>query len=116
MKAKRLLLGVSLLSILTACSDGSEEFSNPPDQEKVDLNVNKMKGSEKDSSSTTSALFNRETIDLKTNTSETSRTLQDSLHNKEIINETTTTAGAPNNPGAGTEPETIDPTKPDRPK
>lgn len=116
MKVKRLLLGVSLLSILTACSDESEEFSNPSDQKKIDLNASKSKGSEKDSSSTTSALFNREIVDLKTNSSETSKTVQDSLHNKEIINETTTTTGAPGNPGAGTEPETIDPTKPDRPK
>jgi hypothetical protein len=116
MKVKRLLLGASLLSILAACSDGSEELSNPLDQKKVDLNSNKTKGSEKDSSSTISALSNRETVDLKTNTSETSRTVQDSLHNKEIINETTTTTGAPTNPGTGTEPETIDPTKPDRPK
>ncbi|MCJ8155686.1 hypothetical protein MKJ01_18180 [Chryseobacterium sp. SSA4.19] len=115
MKAKQLLLGISLLSILTACSDGFDEYPNSADQNS-DIDKKSSKIVKEDSSSVTTNLFNRETGNLKTNTSQTSRTEQDSLYNKEIINETTTTAGTPISPGSGTEPETIDPTKPDRPK
>ncbi|WP_155845878.1 hypothetical protein [Chryseobacterium gregarium] len=112
MKVKHLLVGISLLSILTACSDRLDEYSNPSDKNKVDINVNKSKDFIIDQDSVKTDSFKKEISNLKTNKTETSKTQQDSLQSKEIINETNTQT----NPGTGADGETIDPTKSDRPK
>lgn len=104
MNIKLLLSGVLLLSLLGACSDRSDELpSSPAEQSKVS-NFSKISKENKETAKT-----------------ETDKIVDDSLKTKEIINET---PGIPTvNPdgtttqqvGEGTG-ETIDPTKPDRPK
>jgi len=103
MKIKLLLSGISLLSLLAACSDRSEEFPSTPEQSKSSQFSKTSKG-------------NTETAGT-----ETAKIVEDSLKTKEIINATQGIPAPLNADGTsqqigGNSDDTIDPTKPDRPK
>ncbi|AKK72751.1 hypothetical protein HX13_14770 [Chryseobacterium sp. P1-3] len=85
MKARLLLSGVLLLSIVTACSDREGEIDAPAGQKGDKIEMNRA---------------------------ETARFLDDSLIKKDSLNGTHSKEGDVN----ATAQETIDPTKPDRPK
>ncbi|MET3034844.1 hypothetical protein ABXT08_01965 [Chryseobacterium sp. NRRL B-14859] len=89
MKARLLLSGVLLLSIVTACSDREEEIAAPADQKKE----NKM----------------------EMERTETAKFTEDALIKKDSLNGAHSKQEDGSTPAAVTQ-ETIDPTKPDRPK
>nr|WP_315030383.1 hypothetical protein [uncultured Chryseobacterium sp.] len=87
MKARLLLSGILLLSIVTACSDRNEEVAVPADQKKVEVGAGR---------------------------SEAARIASDSLKKKIILDETYNKQEDSENSSESS--ETIDPTKSDRPK
>ncbi|AZA81600.1 hypothetical protein C1637_03240 [Chryseobacterium lactis] len=89
MKARLLLSGILLLSIVTACSDRSEEVevAAPVNQKKVDIGARR---------------------------SETAKAVSDSLKKTNSLDETNNKPGDTENSSEAA--ETIDPTKSDRPK
>lgn len=95
MNIKLLLSGILLLSLLTACSDRSEEADSSPVQTK------------------SSKIF------MKTgeeNSGTTAKVVVDSMKTNEIINATQEISGGISSQQGDNSGETIDPTKPDRPK
>ncbi|MGE4513750.1 hypothetical protein [Chryseobacterium taeanense] len=106
MNIKLLLSGVLLLSLLAACSDRNDELpSSPAEQSKVSVFSKNSKESTEETAKT-----------------ETDKIVDDSLKTKEIINATQQGIPTVNPDGTTTQQvaedtgETIDPTKPDRPK
>lgn len=97
MNIKLLLSGIVLLALLTACSDRNEETDSVPQQTK------------------SSKVFEKSGAGTENNGT-TARVVADSTQTKEIINATQgiSTEYIPQ-PGDNSG-ETIDPTKPDRPK
>ncbi|REC48890.1 hypothetical protein [Chryseobacterium pennipullorum] len=89
MKARLLLSGILLLSIVTACSDRNDEVTAPGDQNK--------------------------SVELGVKRSESARAINDSLKKTVILDEANNKQGD-TGAASSTDQETIDPTKPDRPK
>ncbi|SEM28996.1 hypothetical protein [Chryseobacterium taichungense] len=96
MSIKLLLSGVLLLSLLAACSDRNEETDSLPEQTKSSKVFGKLN---------------------KEDDGTTAKVVVDSTKTKEIINATQgISTELPTEQGGNNSGETIDPTKPDRPK
>ncbi len=96
MNVKLLLSGILLLSLLTACSDRSEEADSSPVQAK------------------SSKIFEKTGEE---NNGTTAKVVVDSMKTNEIINATQEiSSGISSQQQGDNSGETIDPTKPDRPK